>query len=274
MRHISYILFSYVGTHYHGFQYQPGLPTVEGCILSTMKNSSCFDEISKYTYSHGGRTDRGVSALGQIISLSLPEGCSLEKIAEVLNRECPGLKVWGIRQSLPPQFRIRYWALWREYVYFDVIEKYRSSVDSLREAAQKVISLETLRHFYKNFKIDSFPQKYFDRRLISIQIENRGKSLILRIRGESFIYHFVRRLVSFFRKYDESLTFEENLSKWEGGEAEAERLILSRVMTPYRHLSIYSAEEVASSLISSLSWASSLPSPQILREQLLFSWDP
>lgn len=274
MREISYFLLAYHGEMYHGFQFQPGLETVEGCVLSALKEISCFDELSRSTYSHGGRTDRGVSAIGQIISLSLPENCNEGRVAEAVEGKCRGVYVWGYRESLPPQFKIRYWALWRDYVYFDRKNRYLSQPNELRKVANLILSMRDLSVFYKNFKLENFSKYYFYRRLLRIEVMEAGDILLLNVRGGSFPYHFVRRLVSFLRKYESSISFQENIERWPGGEAEAENLILMRVMTNYSHRRLLSLKEVSEKIIFSLPfWSSSSP-PLELSELLSLAWDP
>ena len=275
MRNISYLAIAYQGLRYHGFQTQPGFETVENCIISSLRRIGCFDDFSMNTYSHGGRTDRGVSALGQIISFSPVNGCSPEQVAVAINEQCPEVIVWGYREDLPPQFKVRYWALWREYIYIDEISRYKSSIESLQKALGWVKNMRSLAPFYKDFKLESFSPWYFSRRILDAEIKRIGEKLTIRIRGESFTYHFVRRLISFLRAYDENSSPEENLRNWRGGQAEPERLILSRVMTPYAHRALAHIEKVATGIVSSLPWCpSSLCSSRIFLEILLRSWDP
>jgi len=274
MREISSLTVAYIGRGYHGFQKQPNYETIEGCVFSALKESSCFDDFSKRTYSHGGRTDSGVNAIGQIISLSLPERCTPEKAAEAINDRCRGVYVWGCRGDLPPQFRARFWALWREYLYIDERWRYLSSFDGLRRALSWISSLRSLAPFYRNFKLERFNKNYFERRILSSSMVELDGYILLKIKGESFPYHFVRRVVSFLRRYKEELSPEQNLEMWPGGEAEAEKLILLRIGTPYHHRELKSLKEVSVRVISSLPLTFSSVSQQRLLNYILQSWDP
>ncbi|MGB9784534.1 MAG: hypothetical protein ACPLSO_01895 [Fervidicoccaceae archaeon] len=273
MREVSYFTLAYNGKKYHGFQIQPGIETIEGCVLSALADASCFDEFSKITYSHGGRTDRGVSAIGQIISLSLPEKCFPERAMKVIEDKCNDVYVWGYRDSLPPDFKIRYWALWREYIYIDKKKNYRSQLEELKKVVNQVLSLKTLSPFYRNFKLDRFGKYYFSRVILKIELKEFDDFLILIVRAQSFPFHFVRRLISFLRNYESELSFQDNLNGWPGGEAEAENLILMRVMTNYYHKQTYTLEKIMEMIISSM-FSSSSELLLNLFDFLSLAWDP
>lgn len=69
------LLFTYEGWHYSGlaFQNQPTpLPTVEGEIMAALKKARLVDMAESFQdvgFSRCGRTDRGVSSSGQVVSL-------------------------------------------------------------------------------------------------------------------------------------------------------------------------------------------------------------
>ena len=67
MRRNLKITLSYDGSAFHGWQIQPGLPTVQGIL------ADCLGRItSERVLPQGsGRTDAGVHALGQVASVSL-----------------------------------------------------------------------------------------------------------------------------------------------------------------------------------------------------------
>ncbi len=57
--------FAYDGTKFYGYQRQPDKPTVEGEIISVLRDSGLDATIKS-----ASRTDRGVSALGNVIYLA------------------------------------------------------------------------------------------------------------------------------------------------------------------------------------------------------------
>lgn len=59
---------AYIGTDFHGFQRQPDNKTVEGELISALREANLIDDLKDSGYAIAGRTDRGVHALGNVIS--------------------------------------------------------------------------------------------------------------------------------------------------------------------------------------------------------------
>jgi tRNA pseudouridine38-40 synthase len=76
---------SYDGTAFHGWQVQPGLPTIQGTL------ADCLHRLTgEVTLPQGsGRTDTGVHALGQVASVSLAAEIPAENLFRALNRILP-----------------------------------------------------------------------------------------------------------------------------------------------------------------------------------------
>ncbi len=63
---------AYVGTRYNGFAYQvDDQQTVEGALLSALQRTRLVVDRESCRWSCGGRTDKGVSALGQVVALKV-----------------------------------------------------------------------------------------------------------------------------------------------------------------------------------------------------------
>ena len=60
---------AYIGTRYHGMQYAEGVETVEGVLFEALTKTRLIADRDSCGFSRGGRTDRGVSALGQVVAL-------------------------------------------------------------------------------------------------------------------------------------------------------------------------------------------------------------
>jgi len=95
---------AYVGAGYYGMQYNKELPTIErqlrDAIAATggIAPANVGDDFSKFGWSRAARTDRGVSAVGQVVSLRLlmPAGAD-EEAADAAA---------SINAALPPAIRI------------------------------------------------------------------------------------------------------------------------------------------------------------------------
>jgi hypothetical protein len=70
-RHIA-LKVAYLGASYQGFQDQLGVEaTIENKIFQALETTRLIEDRFSCSYSRCGRTDRGVSAMGQVISLFL-----------------------------------------------------------------------------------------------------------------------------------------------------------------------------------------------------------
>ena len=104
----------YDGTDLHGWAKQEGCATVEGRLeqaLTTVLGKSPALRVA-------GRTDAGVHARRQVVSLRLPAGLDAAKLAHSLNALTPpGISVTDLWPA-PPGFDARKDALSRTYRYF------------------------------------------------------------------------------------------------------------------------------------------------------------
>jgi len=107
------ITLAYDGTDFHGWQVQPGLPTIQGELERVL------GEIESRTVvvAGSGRTDAGVHALGQVASAPVPEGWDPPELLRALNAILPG-DVWvAAARRAAPGFDPRRHALERTYCY-------------------------------------------------------------------------------------------------------------------------------------------------------------
>ncbi|MBU4175924.1 MAG: tRNA pseudouridine(38-40) synthase TruA [Actinobacteria bacterium] len=104
----------YQGTDFHGFQKQPGLPTIQGALesaLATFAGNAVGVE-------GAGRTDAGVHAVGQSVAFEVPGGLDTGKATRGINALLPpGIAVTAMR-PVREEFDPRRDAVCREYRYF------------------------------------------------------------------------------------------------------------------------------------------------------------
>jgi tRNA pseudouridine38-40 synthase len=103
----------YDGTQYHGWQFQPGLTTVQAAI-----EASLMRLYGTPIRVHGaGRTDAGVHAQGQVIHFDANEKFAPDRLLAALNGTLPqDIKVRDIRR-VSFAFHARFAACWRYYRY-------------------------------------------------------------------------------------------------------------------------------------------------------------
>jgi tRNA pseudouridine38-40 synthase len=104
----------YDGTGLHGWAKQDGLVTVEGCLEKAFVTVLGAAPALRV----GGRTDAGVHARRQVVSLELPRGTDLAKLTASLNALTPsGIAVTRMARA-HPGFDARKNATDRGYRYF------------------------------------------------------------------------------------------------------------------------------------------------------------
>ena len=107
------LLVSYEGSAFHGWQFQPGLPTVQGEIERAL-----FAITGQAVRVAGaGRTDAGVHALGQVASFRVATRVPEERLRPALNKHLPRSIHIRAAGEAPAAFAARYSATWRRYRY-------------------------------------------------------------------------------------------------------------------------------------------------------------
>lgn len=108
------LVVEYDGTGFRGWQIQPGLRTVQGCLEEGL--AMMFPE-AKPAVAGAGRTDAGVHARGQVGSFSVDTPLPARAIAALLDRRLPqDLRVREVQEA-EPGFHARHSARARGYSY-------------------------------------------------------------------------------------------------------------------------------------------------------------
>jgi tRNA pseudouridine38-40 synthase len=199
---------SYDGSGFAGFARQPGLPTVQGQLesaLSTVLRRSIAETVG------AGRTDAGVHALGQVVSLEIdtPEGDCAGLVRSLNALVGPRIVVTGARLA-PPGFSARHSAVAREYHYRVVpgpipplfLAPYawwvKGSLDlnSMRDGAAALLG----EHDFRSFCVAASAEgKRTVRRLDVIEIGPESvmgeHAIVVRVVGNAFLHSMVRTIV-------------------------------------------------------------------------------
>ncbi|MEX0980058.1 MAG: tRNA pseudouridine(38-40) synthase TruA [Gemmatimonadota bacterium] len=103
----------YDGTHFFGWQIQAEGRTVQG----ELENAVARLTEAKRTVTGAGRTDRGVHAVGQVASVTLPAKWTAGSFRKAMNAVLP-FDVWiAEAREVPPAFHPRFDAVARSYEY-------------------------------------------------------------------------------------------------------------------------------------------------------------
>ena len=104
---------TYDGTPFHGWQVQPGLPTVQGIFARAIHHVTGETVLPQGS----GRTDTGVHALGQVATFALECPIPAENLQRALNRALPpGIRVLQV-DAVSPDFHARHSAIRKTYEY-------------------------------------------------------------------------------------------------------------------------------------------------------------
>jgi tRNA pseudouridine38-40 synthase len=198
------ITLSYDGTNYHGWQVQPGLPTIEGALEAALTEI----EGAPVKVAGSGRTDAGVHALAQVAAFTLANPIPAGNLRKALNRLLPlDIRIADAAEA-PPDFHPRYHATAKTYEYriwraetcppFErlYVYHYPFPLDEARliELAPAIAG----EHDFSAFAASD--EKYelgmsTVRTIYSSTAERRGELLIYRVRGSGFLKHMVRNIV-------------------------------------------------------------------------------
>jgi tRNA pseudouridine38-40 synthase len=178
----------YLGGGYHGFQLQPEVLTVQAVVREALRGLALNDG----SFCYAGRTDRGVSALGQVIDFFIdPRKADLAIPRVVNNRLPPDVWVWAWA-VVPENFSARHAALWREYRY--VLPRDGLDLDLMRKASRQLLGV----HDFRNFSAEKI--RPTTRNLMKLDLSEKNGSLILDVRADGFLWNMVRKIVTVLEK--------------------------------------------------------------------------
>jgi tRNA pseudouridine38-40 synthase len=203
MRRIR-ITLSYDGTEFHGWQVQPGLPTVQG-VLETILSEI---EGSQVHVAGSGRTDAGVHALAQVAAFTLVNPIPLPNLRRAVNCQLPpAIRVRSVEEA-DLEFHPRFQAKAKIYEYrifrsevcdpfeWRYVHHYPYPLDEARMAslARTFEGEHDFSAFAAADERDAEGRSKV-RTVFSSVLERHGERLIYRVRGSGFLKHMVRNLV-------------------------------------------------------------------------------
>jgi tRNA pseudouridine38-40 synthase len=191
----------YDGIGFYGWAAQPGLRTIEGELREAL--GKVFPGWSELAVA--GRTDTGVHARGQVVSVDVDAGAPPERAAGALNAELPDDVAVVAAEPAAPDFHARRGARSRSYRYRiwrrrtpSPFELGRSwwlpqpfDEERLADAAHLVVG----EHDFRAFTPTETQHRVFVRTVRSAVWHRHGDALELEITADSFLRHMVRTLV-------------------------------------------------------------------------------
>jgi tRNA pseudouridine38-40 synthase len=191
----------YDGTPFHGWAAQPGLETVEAALRQALAET--FSSVENLAVA--GRTDTGVHALGQVVSVDVEGGPPPERAAAALNPRLPDEITVRASVEASNRFHARHSARSRSYRYRDFpratpspFERRRSwwlpgplDEDALDAAALALVG----EHDFRAFTPAQTQHEVFVRVVERTEWIRDGDHLDFEITADSYLRHMVRSLV-------------------------------------------------------------------------------
>ncbi|XP_066502462.1 tRNA pseudouridine synthase A isoform X2 [Hoplias malabaricus] len=211
------LLMAYSGKGYYGMQRNPGnsqFKTIEDELVTALIKAGCIpenhgDDMKKMSFQRCARTDKGVSAAGQVVSLKL---WLIEDILEKINTHLPPqIRVLGYKR-VTGGFNSKNNCDARTYCYMLPTVAF-SPKDSDQENSSFCLDAETLEkvnrlfglykgtHNFHNFTSQKGPRDPSAKRYITHMscgepfVRQGAEFAVITVRGQSFMMHQIRKMI-------------------------------------------------------------------------------
>ncbi len=214
------ITLAYDGSEFHGWQIQPGVPTVQGTLAECIKRLTGEDVLPQGS----GRTDAGVHALAQVASVRLESPIPEDNLIIALNDVLPpAVRVKAVAE-VNDNFHARHSATAKTYryrIYRNAIcppflaryvyhDPYPMDEEAVMRSSEQVVGTHDFTSFAasdpeRSARIAESQRNSDDlqgisnvRTIHSSQWVRTEEELTYTVRGNGFLHHMVRNLVGTF----------------------------------------------------------------------------
>ncbi len=174
---------AYVGTNFHGFQYQPNVRTVAGEIFKALRELGV--EPKKAKIRCAGRTDTGVHAFGQVVAMNLNKLV----FPRIINAHLPEDITFWAWCEVGEDFNPRK-AKSRTYMYVMPAEGY--DISAMRKASKLLLGTHDFSNFTKKFG----ERRRCVRTIYNVELRLDDGFIVFEITGNAFTWNMVRCIVS------------------------------------------------------------------------------
>lgn len=178
------MLMAYDGRNYFGYVRQPGVKTVESVFLGAIGGCAEGFDARRSRYRVATRTDRGVSALGQVVALDLPGEVAEGDVNSLLPEDIAVLSIREVWDVFDP----RRHAVEKHYRYVcEVPDKFDA------DAARRAGRLFEGRHDFRAF-CRREPGRSTVSELKRVIVRKPDSRLVMDFFARSFLWQQVRRI--------------------------------------------------------------------------------
>lgn len=196
------LIMEYDGSRYHGFQWQDGLPSIQGEVEKALTKLTG----EKRRVMSASRTDAGVHAKGQVVSFRTGSALSTHSFVGGLNYYLPADIAVKAAYRVDDNFNVRREAVSREYSYYILNSPTRSpirkgfaylvagplDIEAMSQACQALVG----EHDFASFAgRNGASVKSTVRRVFRAEVDRDGELVIFNIAANSFLLHQVRNTV-------------------------------------------------------------------------------
>uniref|UniRef100_A0A336LXT1 Pseudouridylate synthase 1 homolog n=1 Tax=Culicoides sonorensis TaxID=179676 RepID=A0A336LXT1_CULSO len=229
----SLVVLGYSGVNYYGMQRNPGCPTIEEELLTAMKKCEWitqegYDQPQWIGFQRAARTDKGVSACIQCVSLKLPDNVDVD----ALNASLPDqIKVFAVKR-VTKGFNSKENCDFRTYSYtlptiaFQQHDTPVLDMEGFRVSPEKMDEVTSVLKLYegtKNYHNFTAKKAAFDpsarRYMVSAEISppfivrDVYEFATIKIKGQSFMLHQIRKMIGLMLAIVRGLTPKETVTK-------------------------------------------------------------
>ena len=175
--------FGYNGRNYLGYARQPELLTIEGEIIEALLDTKIIEDIEGSRLRAASRTDKGVSALGNVLSVFTD--FREDEILPALNSQLDDIWFYALVR-VSEDFNPRHAKeRWYRYLVFDK----DIDIEKIRETADHFVGTHNFTNFAKLEGNDPV------RIINSIEVSSIEGGIFIDVKAQSFLWHMIRRIV-------------------------------------------------------------------------------
>lgn len=223
------LLLGYSGTEYYGMQRNPNTKTIEEDLFTALLknnyiNQENFAQVQTMQFQRAARTDKGVSAARQVVSMKLPENIEVDKINEHLPEV---IRLFGVKR-VTKGFNSKVQCDARSYFYmlptvvFIPAEEMmvqggfrieQNILEKINNILPKFIGTKNFHNFTAKKKAaDPSAKRYiksmtFDSPFVRKDVE----FMVIKIQGQSFMLHQIRKMIGLVIAIVKGYTTERTL---------------------------------------------------------------